>query len=402
MSDDNRVYGIKSEEIHPFFEAKREWSKVKDKILGHYISCYLKTIQRRGRPIIIVDAFSGPGRFGDGSDGSPLIIAKLIEERLKPDVGIACIFSDAHPAHRVELERCLASYIAKRIAEKPLSDFPQALTRALQIGKGSTLFFYLDPYGIKDLDFETVKQIYERNPAQSTEVLINFSFKTFMRMSGNWSYTDSADEVARKVKEEKRDTVTRVMGGDYWIQIVTNPALTKIQREDAIVQAYMERVRTYFKYTYSIPVKEIDDPGGSVPTDDLAKYHLIFGTRSPRAVLYMNDVAYNALEPYFNKFKEGLLFSMLPSRYEPTSQERIKEEILKIVASRSLKRPDIIEAIVTKFFLQYKSKEYRAIIDDLVFKEKRLFADPRTLKRKNKLNNDTFLSDKPWPGGKNP
>ena len=54
------------------------------------------------------------------------------------------------------------------------------------------MFFYLDPYGIKDVDFETVKQIYERDTTQSTEILLNFNFKTFMRMSGNWSYTDSA------------------------------------------------------------------------------------------------------------------------------------------------------------------------------------------------------------------
>ncbi len=245
MSYDNRVYGTKAEEVHPFFKAKREWSKVKDRIVGSYIDCYLKTVQHRGRPIIIVDAFSGPGRFGDGSDGSPLIISKVIEKTLKPGVGIGCIFSDAHPAHRIELEECLAVYITKKIAEKPLSDFPQALNRALEIGKGSTLFFYLDPYGIKDLDFETVKQIYERNPSQSTEVLINFSFKTFMRMSGNWNYTDSGAEVARKVREGKVDTVDRVMGGDYWIQIVTDPALDKIQREDAVVDAYMQRVLTF-------------------------------------------------------------------------------------------------------------------------------------------------------------
>lgn len=400
MSYDNRTYGTSSNEVHPFFKAKREWSKVKDEIVEKYIDCYLKTVQHRGRPIIIVDAFSGPGRFGDGTDGSPLIISKVIEKTLKPGVGIGCIFADAHPAHRIELEECLTNHITKKIAERPLSDFPQALNRALEIGKGSTLFFYLDPYGIKDLDFETVKQIYERNRNQSTEVLINFSFKTFMRMSGSWSYGDSGDEVAKKVKQEKVETVSRVMGGDYWIPIITNPALNKVQREDAVVAAYKDRIRDFFKYTFSIPVKERDDSGTTIPSDELAKYHLIFGTRSPRAVVYMNDVANGALEPYFNQFKDGLLFDMTPTRYEPTSLEKVKEEILKSVSARPLKRPDIIEAIVPKFFIEYRSKEYNAIINDLVFKEERLFANPLTLKVKNKLNDKTFLSIQPWPGGK--
>ena len=104
MNDENRNYGTRSDQIHEFFKAKREWSKVKDKIVGSYIACYLKTVQHRGRPIIIVDAFSGPGRFGDGSDGSPLIICKTIEKMPKCGVGVACLFSDSHPTHRAAVE----------------------------------------------------------------------------------------------------------------------------------------------------------------------------------------------------------------------------------------------------------------------------------------------------------
>ena len=93
MNDGNCNYGNRADQIHEFFKAKREWSKVKDEILGKYIACYLKTIQHRGRPIIIIDAFSGPGSFGDGSDGSPLITCKTIE-KVRHGVGIGCIFSD--------------------------------------------------------------------------------------------------------------------------------------------------------------------------------------------------------------------------------------------------------------------------------------------------------------------
>lgn len=399
MINDDRTYGTLSDQIHPFFKEKREWSKVKDKIVGDYIICYLKTIQHRGRPIIIVDAFSGPGRFGDGLKGSPLIICAAIDKAPKHGVGIACVFSDSHPAHRVELEACLANYITKEIAAKPLSEFSEALSRALEAGRGATLFFYLDPYGIKDIDFETVKQIYQRDTNQSTEVLINFSFPTFMRMSGNWSYSDTAAEVARKVKETKVDTVNSVMDGDYWIEIVTDPKLNKIERENAVVAKYLERVRQFFRYTYSIPVKELDDSVGQVPTDDLAKYHLIFGTRSPRAVVYMNDVALNALEPYLRQFKDGLLFDMTPARYGPCPVNEIKDMIIEAVDLRPMTRPKIFEAVIPRYFMQRRQKDYRAIINELTFDEMRLFPDRRTMKRKNQLNDDTLLSTNPWPGG---
>ena len=399
MSKDHRVYGTRADEIHPFFKEKRAWSKVKDRILSDYITCYLRTIQHRGRPIIIVDAFSGPGRFRDGSEGSPLIICGAIEKAPERGVGIACIFSDSHAAHRAELDECLTDHIRNGLAREPLSDFSEALSCALQEGKDSTLFFYLDPYGIKDLDFETVRQIYERDRSQSTEVLINFNFKAFMRMSGNWSYSDSATEVAQKVKLAKVQTVNNVMGGDYWRGIVTNPTLDKIEREDAVVGEYLARVRQFFHYTYSIPVKERDESGASLPVDELAKYHLIFGTRSARAVVYMNDVARNALEPYFNRFKDGLLFDLTPPRYKPSSESDVKAAIIEAVAGRPVTRPAIYEAVIPRYFMQYRKKEYRAMIDALAFEENRLYPDQRTMKRKKQLNDQTLLSTKPWPGG---
>ncbi len=392
------TYGTRANEVHPFFRTKREWSKVKDRIVGSYITCYLRTIQLRRRPILIVDAFAGPGRFGDGFEGSPLIICQAIEKAPKRGVGIGCLFSDAHLAHRIALENCLGHYISSGISGKPLPNSSEALTKAIEIGEGSTLFFYLDPYGIKDLDFDMVRQIYERDTSQSTEVLINFNFKTFMRMSGNWDYDDSATKIAQKVKKSKIDKLNSVMGGNYWLEIITNPKLDKVQREDAVVRAYMDRVRCFFQYTFSIPVKELDDSTSSIPEDNLAKYHLIFGTRNVKAVVYMNDVANIALEPYFNQFKEGLLFPMTPKRYEQISTDEVKSVILDKVNTQPMTRPKIIEGMVPRYFIYYRSKDYNAMIDDLVFREKKLFPDPRTVKQKSRINNQTLLSTKPWPG----
>lgn len=395
----NYDYGNRSDQVHPFFRTKKEWSKVKDRIVGSYVACYLKTVQYRGTPILIIDAFAGPGKFGDDTDGSPLLISQAAMKAPNMGVRIGCLFADAHPAHREVLKSHLGEYVKAGITEAPLASFSDALSRALEIGKGSTLFFYLDPYGIKDLEFEMVKQIYERKRTQSTEVLINFSFKTFMRMSGNWKYGESPQSVEEKIKQAKVDVLNAVMGGDYWVKIITNPALDKIQRENAVVDAYMSRIREYFEYTYSIPVKEVDEDSPGVPVDDLAKYHLVFGTRSRRAVVYMNDVANLALEPYFNQFKDGLLFAMTPDRYAPVSVNKIKGAIIAALSGKPMKRPEICEAIIPDFFLQYRSKDYKKFMTELVFKDGKLFANPTTLRVKGKLNDETLLSTTPWPIG---
>jgi hypothetical protein len=241
-----------------------------------------------------------------------------------------------------------------------------------------------------------VRQIYERNPRQSTEVLINFNFRTFMRMSGNWGYDEDASTVAAKVKGAKVETVNRAMGGDYWKEIVTDVSLNKLDREDAVMQAYLGQVRKFFRFAYAIPVKERTPDQMDVPVDELAHYHLIFGTRSPKAVEYMNDVALNALEPYLRSFREGLLFDLTPDRYQPADRDIVKAAIIDAVTGRPLKRPEIYEVVIPKFFLSYKRKEYRAMVDELVLSEGRLFADPSTIKRKGMLNDDTLISVRPW------
>lgn len=366
--------------------------------MGKYISSYLKTVQSIGRQILIVDGFSGPGLFGDDSLGSPLIICEAISKTSRGRVNIGCLCADIRPSHRSALQAALAEQIRMGLSEKPYSNCAEALTRALEIGGNATIFFYLDPYGIKDLEFDMVRQIYERDKRQSTEVLINFNFRAFMRMSGNWNYADTADEIAAKVKTSKVETVNKVMGGDYWLNIVTDASLSKIAREDAVINSYVNRVREFFQYTYAIPVKHIDEDERDVPADELARYHLIFGTRHARAVVYMNDVALNALTPYFNNFKDGLLFDMTPDRYQPAATEDVKAAIVSAVTNRPLRRPEIYELLLPQFFMSYHKKEYREIIDDLTFKEGRLHPDRRTMKKSNQLNDETALSATPWPG----
>lgn len=396
----NYAYGSGQDEIDPFFKEKRSWSKVKDKIVSDYVSCYLNTVHLLNRNIVLVDAFSGPGQFGDDTDGSPLIICKAINEISKRKgrrVGASCVFSDTRPAHRVALKANLAEFMRAGLCGEPFAECSEAIAHAIDTYRNSTIFFYLDPFGIRDIEFEMIRQIFERNPSSSTEVLINFNFRTFMRMSGNWGYDSSAKDIAEKVKSGKVETVNKAMGGDYWQAIVTDPRLNKLDREDAVIQAYLEQLRKYVRFAYAIPVKERTPDQMSVPVDELAHYHLIFGTRSPKAVEYMNDVALNALEPYLVQFTDGLLFDLTPERYQPAEKNTVKDAMVAAVSRQSLLRPDIYEAVIPQFFMSYRKKDHRAMLEELVYKEGRLFADPRKIKQRGKLNDEAAITSRPWP-----
>src|SRR6266536_6228100 len=60
-----------------FFDAKRSWSVIKDRVLGNYMRPYLTKVRLLGRPIILVDCFAGEGKFGDDQPGSPLIMCEM-------------------------------------------------------------------------------------------------------------------------------------------------------------------------------------------------------------------------------------------------------------------------------------------------------------------------------------
>ncbi|MFC1634935.1 hypothetical protein ACFL5Z_08835, partial [Planctomycetota bacterium] len=81
-----------------FFNEKRHWSKRKDRILECYLPPYLSKIATQRHPILIVDAFAGPGKFGDGEPGSPLIICRSIQESLSKGLSVPvsalCIEND--------------------------------------------------------------------------------------------------------------------------------------------------------------------------------------------------------------------------------------------------------------------------------------------------------------------
>ena len=55
------------------------WSVIKDQVLKNYMSPYLAKVSRLNRPILLIDAYAGPGVFDDGSSGSPLIMCQAAE-----------------------------------------------------------------------------------------------------------------------------------------------------------------------------------------------------------------------------------------------------------------------------------------------------------------------------------
>ncbi len=326
-----------------FFDEKKSWSLMKDKILGWYLKPYITKVSQFRKQIVIVDGFAGCGMYKDNSKGSPLIISSIIEDRNKSiSANVIGVFVEKDPNCFKELKKNLKSYADQELAIVLLGDFEKIVPTIIKLASRSPMFFYIDPFGIKGLEFEYMERIFKRANISSTEVLVNFNYKTFLRES-----------VALP------DLTKKVMGGDYYEEILDNTTLEDDKKEEKIVQLYKDQYNKYFQYIGSCPVMYKDDQS--------AKYHLIFATSHFDGIQLMN----NRMGDIYREFySEGRLFSALPPE-KTRDISYLEDEIMEIFRiQRITTRHQIKEALVSRLFMRYKEKDYGEVIGNLLKAEK--------------------------------
>ncbi|MCJ7578753.1 MAG: three-Cys-motif partner protein TcmP, partial [candidate division Zixibacteria bacterium] len=362
-----------------FFEGKRPWSKIKDAVLRDYLPAYLSKVATLSqRRIILIDAFAGPGIFENevGMDrlGSPLIILHNAEKYV-PGKYLA-IFVNSKKDHHKKLSETIKEY---RLAKTLFGNAQELLKEIKSVLTNQTLFIYLDPFGLKDLDFDLIKPFLERDISYSTEILVNMSMPTLHRLA------------TRKLKENGIETeksiifnqiLTKVLGGEYWKEIMWNASLSAEEKEIRVMEKYREILREYLPYAGSCPVSE--KKGRRV------KYFITFCSRHNHAMLLMNDAMCKAYFKYMHEREyKNTLFEDVDWKkvrdLNPLKKVIIDE--LKMVGRES--RQGLWERIIQKLFMQFHSSEYKEAVKQLALNEDKIkYKNPKNTGR---LNDECIL-----------
>ena len=260
-----------------FFSLKNSWSIIKDNLLACYLKPYFAKLLQTGKPIFYVDCFAGKGIFDDGQFGSPLIAMKVREECCE----ISRISCD--PFSRIEvcfIEKNLyddlrhnVSSIATKYCQPIVlnGSFEDVLYGQLVGKHGFNVFLYIDPYGIKFLNFDLFNKLnlYEFN---SIELLLNFNSFGFFRAACsclNVEYirdealTDIDDLIEYEpftvnADEKSADLLTKIAGGDYWKDIVLkyrNGEINGYEAEKELAYRFSHKLRECFKYVLDMPIR---------------------------------------------------------------------------------------------------------------------------------------------------
>ena len=233
-----------------FFEGKRPWSKIKDSILAEYITPYLAKVKNRGQPILLIDGYAGPGVFKDGTYGSPIIMCEAAEKLVKDNYHAIFINKEK------EYHDILCSELQKRGWLKSvtplLGDSQLLLQNISTLLYKQTVFLYLDPFGPTGCDFRLLEPFLTRNPQFSTEILLTLSMPGIPRLA-----TRRAVEQGRQHEpmiSSFHQSLTRVLGGEYWQEILWEKGISPKERDQRLIAAYKDKLKQYLPYVDSCAI----------------------------------------------------------------------------------------------------------------------------------------------------
>ena len=251
---------------------------LKHQIYKRYVDCWMGKILQTFPSATIVDAFAGPGRYSDGPDGSPLVIAKAYlnhsgRQRFR---ALRLICNEARADRNEALARRLVALPPDPRLEAsvitPASTFEAAVSvaepRAHPRGDALPTLWLLDPFDIKSVPFDLVTRCLK---GARDEILLTWF----------------ADEIYRFCEVSSfQVALTAHYGGDHWRQALGVSG--EHQRKAAFMRLYREGLEALSGVKtgeFSITSK-----------NETARYSIVLATHSDSGLVCWNPVKWH-LDP---------------------------------------------------------------------------------------------------------
>ena len=345
-----------------FFKIKQPWSKVKDGVIKGYLTPYCAKLLATNKPLKIIDCFAGKGKFDDGTNGSPVIIAKIIKNILNSKNTYKNKNIEAYFIEQKYFNELKANTQYFSNCKVISGSFEDNILSIINKNETSNLFLYIDPYGIKSLSFQIFRYLKEMDNI-STEILMNFNSFGFLREGFRllkYSIPDELNEVTFE-KDEKNsiEKMNIIANGTYWQDIIKDKNENKIsmyKAEEIFIIKYISKIKNIYKYVINIPIKE--------KSSNLPKYRLIYGTNHHDGIRLMIDEMNKAWDKIL-KISNNNIFELfeLPSYYA-TINYNLEDEILKYT-EKEIHIKELLLKLIDIFGITYRYSEYTYMLGKL-------------------------------------
>jgi three-Cys-motif partner protein len=257
-----------------FFKKKNPWSEIKDRLLQCYLPQYFQKILTKHNPVCYIDCFAGKGKFDDGTLGSPNLALQIRDSTIEKsrNIGAKIEFLLIELNHAEDLKVNIENYRESNgIIQVISSRFEDTIKDLLSTKRRYNIFLYIDPYGIKALDFSIFDWLADYG-FDSIEMLINMNSFGFFRdacrvLNVDYKGDDALNNLGDIVEYDPTEfdstpqssiLLTNIAGGDYWKQIVDDYRAKDIDgyaAEKLFSTEYKHRLRQKFRYVLDMPIR---------------------------------------------------------------------------------------------------------------------------------------------------
>jgi three-Cys-motif partner protein len=144
-----------------FFTTPEPQSRIKTELVTKYFEAWADVIlPRASGSIAYVDLFSGPGKFEDGSDSTPLRILNHAKEDEALSRRLVTIFNDMNPEYSNRLQAATNALpgIGKMVIPPQIMNIEVGteLVDVLRVASEMPTLFFIDPWGYKGLSLDLI------------------------------------------------------------------------------------------------------------------------------------------------------------------------------------------------------------------------------------------------------
>lgn len=347
-----------------YYQAKKPWSTFKDKMLDWYLTPYIYMLLSIPKPLYIIDCFAGKGKFDDGNIGSPLIIADKIqktqEDIKQTNKNIYGIFIEIK--YFRQLKDNLKDYNNCKVLE---GSFEQNIDEICKYTTEGNSFLYIDPYGIKSLNFDSFKRIF-RSSKNSIEVFINFNSIGFIREACRIlkykikDIIEEGDDESYEIDENDLsiEKMNQIFNGNSWVDLINKFYKDELDihtLEENLVKNYLSNYRTKFRYTINIPIR--------MKQKNIPKYRMIFCTNNENGLLLMHKNMFDTMSKMKDIELNGQI-SLFEIYKNPSDTKILEDNIWDILLKKGkIRYKELVCQIINETGLQYSEREMQNVLN---------------------------------------
>lgn len=334
-----------------FFDNLRDHSEIKLRILRQFLVPWATKLgswaQKSNRIIWYVDGFAGKGRYGDGSEGSPLLGLLRAEQIQLEGRGyqLACYFTEKRRRNWNALEKETEYYkdIGIRV-HNDHGEFSERIAEIEGVTRQSPILLFVDPFGLP-LNYAQFRMLVRR--PWPVDLILTFQHRAVYRLAKDYPHR-----------------ISEAIGSDAWRDPWNQVPDPQLQIQ-CVLDVFREILRNdgKFKDVLSYPIRPRIKASPN--------YYLLFASRSYDAFELWNDqLVQEEIALTLRDYGRLGQASFLPQFDGEFNATNLLNEVRTLAhAQQRFTRREIVMHFIRNRWRQYHTKDVKKAVASLLVSE---------------------------------